>query len=126
MIESAPFECQSNRPEPRRSLSGAGANVRRITRCATSLVPTSVAPSWLRYSTAPNQNVPGASGPPLAPATCCRSNGGGPPGALSYGAGKDSQRLARAKSDAEPRSWSVPDLVTTLIAAPADLPVSAL
>jgi hypothetical protein len=41
-------------------------------------------------------------------------------------AGSDCQRLSRAKTDADPRSSSPPDFVTTLIADEADRPVSAV
>ncbi len=47
---------QSRRARPSRSLSGAGANERRITCAVVSRVPTCRAPSWLRYSSAPNAN----------------------------------------------------------------------
>ena len=127
MRESALFGRQSTRPDPRRSSRGAGANVRRIVRVATSRAPTSTAPSWLRYSAAPNQNSFAAtSGPPAAPATCCRSKGSVSPEERSNVAGSPCQRWSRAKSDTDPRSWSLPDFVTTLITEEAERPDSAV
>ena len=41
-------------------------------------------------------------------------------------AGSPCQALSRRNSAAEPRSWSVPDLVTTLISDEAERPVSAV
>ena len=118
---------QSIRPEKRKSSSGAGAKPRVIVRLGTSRVPTSTAPSWLRYSAAPNQNAsPGTIGPPADPAICCRSNGNSSPDDRSNVAGKPCHALSRRNSAADPRSWSVPDLVTTLIIEDAERPDSAV
>ena len=71
-----PFSTQSRRPRPSRSSSGAGAKSRVMVRLTISRVPTSIAPSWSRYSSAPYQNTPSFIGPPAEIAYCWRSNGG--------------------------------------------------
>ena len=114
------------RPEARTSSRGAAANVRRMVRDGTSRSPTSTAPSWLRYSAAPNQNArPGTMAPPADPAICWRSNGSDSPDERSNVAGSPCQALSRKKSATDPLSWSLPDLVTTLISEDAERPDSA-
>ena len=98
-----------------------------IVRLGTSRVPTSTAPSWLRYSAAPNQNAsPGTIGPPAEPAICCRSNGSSSPLERSKVAGSPCQLLSRRNSAADPRNCSVPAFVTTLIIEDAERPDSAV
>ena len=44
----------------------------------------------------------------------------------SYVAGRPCHALSRAKNENDPRSWSVPERVTTLITEEADRPDSAV
>ena len=73
---STAFGRQSMRADASRSSSGAAAKACRMVRDGRSRAPTGMAPSWLRYSIAPNQKSCWARrGPPAAPASCWRSKG---------------------------------------------------
>src|SRR3954467_9133823 len=127
MMPSAAVGRMSTRTDPSTSSSGAEEKLRLIVRAAVSRAPTSTAPSWLRYSSAPNQNAfCASSGPPTAAAYCSRSNGGFSEDDGSKVGGCACHRLLRPKTDTEPRSWSDPLFVTTLMTEDADRPYSAV
>ena len=97
-----------------------------MTRAAVSRVPTCIAPSWLRYSTAPKPNrLPFRSGPPIDAGDLLAIERR----RIQAAVGRDRRAPAcassRKNSDAEPCNASPPDRVTTLMAEPADRPRSA-